>query len=478
MDNTKRENFGSKLGIIMATAGSALGLGNIYRFPCEAGANGGAAFLIVYLAIALLIGTPLMMAEFIIGRRSRSNPIGAFRKLDKTSAEGGKARKSPFTLVGYLGVLSAFLILAFYTTVAGWTLGYLGKSIAGHFSGQDLAGIQQQFSDFTSHPWLPLVCQGAFLLLTAVVVMRGVKDGIERWSKILMPLLLVIMVVLCIKSLTLSGADEGLSFFLKPDFSKIDAGVLISALGQCFFSLSIGMGALITYGSYIDKNDNMLSSAVSVTLADTLVAVLAGIVIFPAAFSFGIQPEAGASLAFTTLPMVFQQMTGGYFFCLIFFLLLVIATLTSTISLLEVIVAALSEELNISRTRAAIIGTVGTAIIGVLATLSFRPGSPLHIGGTTVFDLLDHATAMYLMPIGGLLIVLFVGWRMKRADVMDEMTNGKWKENSGKMKEGCTTAAPRRHFTFHSPLSTLIYLIIRYLAPVAIAIIFISQLLK
>lgn len=448
MATQKRENFGSKLGIIMATAGSALGLGNIYRFPCEAGANGGAAFLIVYLCIALLVGTPLMLAEFVIGRRSRSNPIGAFGKL------GGRRG---WSLVGYLGVLSAFLILAFYTTVAGWTLGYLGKSVAGHFSGQDLEGIQQQFVDFTGHPWLPIVCQLAFLALTAVVVMRGVKNGIERWSKILMPLLLVIMVVLCVKSLTLSGAAEGLRFFLKPDFSKIDGGVLISALGQCFFSLSIGMGALITYGSYIDKKDNMLSSAVSVTLADTLVAVLAGIIIFPAAFSFGIQPEAGPALAFTTLPMVFQQMTGGYFFCLIFFLLLVIATLTSTISLLEVIVAALTEELGISRTRAAVIGTLGTAAIGIIATLSFRPGSSLVVGGSTVFNLLDHITALYLMPIGGLLIVLFVGWRMKRADAMDELTNG------GALRPG---------------LRRVVYYIIRYLAPVAITVIFISQLVK
>ncbi|MBO7101911.1 MAG: sodium-dependent transporter [Bacteroidales bacterium] len=445
----QRENFSSKLGIIVATAGSALGLGNIYRFPCEAGANGGGAFLIVYLITALLIGTPLMISEFIIGRRSRSNPIGAFRTLS--------GKKSAWPVVGYLGVLCAFLILAFYTTVAGWTLGYLGKSAANHFAGQDLTQIQAQFISFTNHPWLPVACQLAFLALTAFVVARGVKDGIEKWSKILMPLLLVIMVVLCINSLTLSGAKEGLRFFFNPDFSKINGRVLISALGQSFFSLSIGMGALITYGSYIGSKDNMVSSATGVVLADTLVAVLAGIIIFPAAFTYGIQPEAGASLAFTTLPMVFQQMTGGYFFCLIFFLLLVIATLTSTISLLEVIVAALTEETHLSRPVAAIIGAAGTAVIGVLATLSFRTGSSLHIGGSTVFDLLDHMTASYFMPIGGLLIVLFVGWVMKRADAMDELTNGG---------------------TLRSGLRKVIYCIIRYLAPVAITVIFISQLVR
>ena len=451
MAEKKRETFGSKLGFIMATAGSALGLGNIYRFPCEAGANGGAAFLVVYLALALLIGTPLMISELVIGRSARSNPVGAFRKL----GEKAGAMQSAWPVVGYLGVLCSFLILAFYTTVAGWTLGYLGKSVAGHFSGQDLASIQQQFADFTSHPWLPIVCQLAFLVLTAVVVMRGVKGGIERWSKILMPMLLVIMVVLCVKSLTLSGARQGLEFFFKPDFSKINGRVVLSALGQSFFSLSIGMGALITYGSYLGRKDNMVSSAVSVTLADTLVALLAGIIIFPAAFSFGIQPEAGASLAFTTLPMVFQQMTGGYFFCLMFFLLLVIATLTSTISLLEVIVATLTEELRLSRTKASLLGAAATAVIGLLATLSFRAGSPLHIGAKTVFDLLDSVTALYMMPIGGLLIVLFVGWRMKRADVMDELTS---------------------FHTLRPGIRKGIYFIIRYLAPVAIAVIFVSQL--
>ncbi|MCR4658751.1 MAG: sodium-dependent transporter [Bacteroidales bacterium] len=448
MSEHKRENFSSKLGIIVATAGSALGLGNIYRFPCEAGANGGGAFLIVYLCLALLIGTPLMISEFVIGRRSRSNPVGAFRRL--------AGKKNAWPVVGYMGVLCAFLILAFYTTVAGWTLGYLAKSVLNHFAGQDLPQIQQQFVDFTNHQWWPIVCQLVFLALTALVVARGVKDGIEKWSKVLMPLLLVIMFVLCVKSLTLSGAGEGLRFFFNPDFSKINGRVLISALGQSFFSLSIGMGALITYGSYIGKNDNMASSALGVVLADTLVAVLAGIVIFPAAFTFGIQPEAGASLAFTTLPMVFQQMSGGYVFCLMFFLLLVIATLTSTISLLEVIVAAFTEELQLSRPKSAWIGAAATAVIGVLATLSFRTGSPLHIGSSTVFDLLDHVTALYIMPIGGLLIVIFVGWRMKKADVMDELTN------NGKLRAGIRNA---------------IRLIIRYLAPVAIAVIFISQLI-
>ena len=447
MAEKKRENFGSKLGIIMATAGSALGLGNIYRFPIEAGNNGGGAFLIVYLAVALLIGTPLMISEFIIGRRAKSNPVGAFRKL--------QGKRGAWPVVGWMGIVCAFLILAFYTTVAGWTLGYLGKSIANNFAHQDLGQIQSQFNAFVTHPWLPIVCQLAFLALTAVVVVRGVKDGIERWSKILMPLLLVIMVVLCVKSLTLPGAADGLRFLFMPDFSKITGAVVLSALGQSFFSLSIGMGALITYGSYISRSDNMVSSAGSVVLADTLVAVLAGVIIFPAAMSFGIPAEAGSSLAFTTLPMIFQQMTGGYFFCLIFFLLLVIATLTSTISLLEVIVAALTEEFHLSRPKAAWTGAALTAVIGVVATLSFRHVDLLSVGGKSAFDILDFVTSHYIMPIGGLLIVLFVGWRLKRADTLDELTNG------GTLKTGIRKA---------------ILFIIRFICPVAIAVIFVSQL--
>lgn len=466
----KQEHFGSKLGIIFATAGSALGLGNIYRFPCEAGDNGGGAFLIVYIAIAIIIGVPMMMAEFVVGRRARHNPIGAFRVLGKSSrrssTHGGAGHSlTLWPAVGVAGLLCAFLVLSFYTTVAGWTLGYLVKSTAGAFNGQNIDQINQQFMDFVNNPWQPIVCQVVFLILTALVVTHGVKKGIERWSKMLMPLLLVIMVVLCIKSLTLDGAADGMSFFFRPDFSEITPTVVLNALGQCFFSLSIGMGALITYGSYIGDDDNLTTSSVSVALMDTLVAIMAGIIIFPAAFTFGVKPEAGPTLVFSTLPALFQEMTGGYIFCLLFFLLLVIATLTSTISLLEVIVATTSEELHWSRRKASIVGAAVTAVLGVMSTISLRSGSGMTLMGKSVFDLLDNVTALYIMPLGGLFTVIFVGWWMKKADVLDELS-----------PRGAETGSGNVRFMRH--VSKGIYYIIRYVAPLVILTIFIWQFIR
>lgn len=344
MNNTNnKESFGSKFGIIAAAAGSAIGLGNIYRFPCEAGANGGGAFFIVYLAIVLLMGLPLMVSEFIIGRRSGKNPVGAFKKL----APDNKG----WATIGYMGVICSFLILAFYCTVAGWTIDAVGKSIINYYHGLDSNTIQQDFDNMMNEKWQPIISEGIFIILTAFIIVKGVKKGIEKYSKILMPILLGILIILGVKSLTLPGAKAGMEFFLKPDFSKITGTVLINALGQAFFSLSLGMGCLITYGSYISKKENLTSTAFMVCISDTLIAILAGIVIFPAAFSFGIKPEAGDSLAFVTLPMLFNKMAGGYFFCLVFFILLTIAALTSSISLLEVAVSFITEELKISRKK-------------------------------------------------------------------------------------------------------------------------------
>lgn len=306
----KRDGFGSKIGIIAAAAGSAIGLGNIYRFPCEVGNNGGAAFLLVYLAVVIFLGIPVMLSELVIGRRSQSNSVGAFKKLSP---------KTAWPIVGYLGVLCGFLIFAFYSTVSGWTLEYIVKSVTNSFQGKDLATVEQEFADFHDMGWRNVMWQAVFVFLTGFVVFKGVQNGIERYAKILMPLLLVILVVLGIRSMTLPGAREGLSFLFKPDFSKITGKVLVSALGQGFFSLSLGMGVLITYGSYVKRSDNLTSTASSVVLADTLIAILAGLVIFPAAFSFGIKPEAGMGLVFNTLPMLFNRMAGGYWFCLIFF---------------------------------------------------------------------------------------------------------------------------------------------------------------
>ncbi|MBR5631966.1 MAG: sodium-dependent transporter [Bacteroidales bacterium] len=447
-EKKNRDGFGSKIGIIAAAAGSAIGLGNIYRFPCELGNNGGAAFLLVYLAVVIFLGIPVMLSELVIGRRSQSNAVGAFKKL---------APKSGWPIVGYMGVLCGFIIFAFYSTVSGWTLEYIIKAVTNSFQGKDLAAMEQDFTDFHNMGWRNVMWQAIFIFLTGFVVFKGVQNGIERYAKILMPLLLVILIVLGIRSVTLPGAKEGLSFLFRPDFSKIDGNVLISALGQGFFSLSLGMGALITYGSYIKKKDNLTSTAFSVVLADTLIALLAGLVIFPAAFSFGIRPTAGMGLVFNTIPMIFNQMTGGYIFCIIFFVLLAIAALTSTISLLEVVVAYLSEELHINRKWSTVLASAATLFIGSFASLSLMENTPFVIGGRTVFDLMDFVSSNILLPLGGVLIVIFVGWRLGKAKFFEEVTN-----------EG----------TIKASLKKVIFFIIRYLAPIAITIVFIRGLIK
>lgn len=443
----QRDGFTSKLGVVAAAAGSAIGLGNIYRFPCELGENGGAAFLLVYLGIVLVLGVPVMLSELVIGRRSQRNAVGAFKKL---------APKTAWPIVGYIGVLCGLLIFAFYSTVAGWTLEYIVKALTNSFKGKDLAAIEQDFSNFQNEGWRNVMWQCVFIFITGFVVYKGIQNGIEKYSKVLMPLLLFILIVLGVRSMLLPGAEKGLAFLFKPDFSKITGGVLISALGQVFFSLSVGMGTLITYGSYIKKSDNMTSTAFMVTLSDTCVAVLAGIVIFPAAFSFGIHPEAGMGLVFNTLPMIFNQMTGGYIFCLIFFVLLAIAALTSTISLLEVPVAFLSEEFHLKRHTATVLACALTMLLGLFASLSLQQNSLLVVGGMKVFEGLDLITSKVLLPLGGLLIVIFVGWKLGKTKFFEEITN------EGTIKAG---------------LKKLIFFIIRYVAPLAIAVIFISGLL-
>jgi len=446
-DNTTRDGFGSKLGVIAAAAGSAVGLGNIYRFPCELGEHGGGAFLLVYLLIVLCLGVPVMLSEFVIGRRTQKNPIGAFRQLRP---------KSAWPILGFAGVVCAFIIMAFYSTVAGWTLEYIVKAVSNQFQGKSIEVMEQEFADFHNVGWKNVLWQGIFIFLTGFVVFKGVNNGIEKYSKVLMPLLVLILLVLAVRAVTLPGGSQGLAFLFKPDFSKITGSVLISALGQAFFSLSMGMGVLITYGSYINKNDNLATSALSVTLSDTLVAVLAAVVIFPAAFSFGIQPTAGMGLIFNTLPMIFNQMAGGYVFCVIFFVLLAVAALTSTISLLEVIVAYLVEEVHLTRRVATVVSATACFVIGIFASLSLKEGSPFTIGGRSFFDSLDFVSSNILLPLGALFIVIFVGWVFGKSKFFDEITN------EGKLKLS---------------LKGVIFFIIKFLAPLAIALIFITGLL-
>ncbi len=445
-DLTTRDSFGTKIGAIAAAAGSAIGLGNIWRFPYVTGENGGGAFLIVFVGFLILIGVPVMLSELIIGRRAQRNAFGAFRKLKPNQ---------PWWLIGVMGIAAAFMILAFYSTIAGWTLEYLYRSLINGFSGQSADELQRTFETFVKSGFMPVVWQIAFMFLTALIVWKGVKNGIEKYAKILMPVLLVIIIIIAVRSLTLPGASQGLTFLFRPDFSKINANVLLMALGQAFFSLSIGMGALITYGSYISKKDNLSSTAFAVTGADALIAVLAGVAIFPAVFAFGIQPDAGPGLVFITLPNIFQQMTGGYFWAVIFFVLLTVAALTSTISLLEVVVAYFSEELKMTRHNATIIAAVSITLIGVLCTLSQGPWSDIGIFRGTLFDDLEFLSANVMLPLGGLLIVIFIGWFMGAKNVKAEISNDN---------------------TLRTKLFGLFMIILKFIAPIAIALVFLNSI--
>lgn len=433
-DFTNRDSFSSKFGIIAAAAGSAIGLGNIWRFPYVVGENGGGAFLLIYLFFVAIIGIPVMLSEFVIGRGAKRNPVGAFKKL---------APGKPWYLVGLMGVGAAFMILAFYTVVAGWTLEYIYQSIVNGFNGKSPDEIGVMFDQFRL-TWRPIFWFLIFMLFTAGIVSMGVKKGIERYTKILMPILLVILVVISVRSLTLPGSKEGLDFLFKPDFSKISAKTILEALGQAFFSLSIGMGTLITYGSYISKKENLSTTAISVTMADTFIAILAGVAIFPAVFAFGIPPASEEGLVYKTLPVIFQKMTGGYVFSLMFFMLLGVAALTSTISVLEVIVAYFSEELNITRKQATWLGTISVGVLGVLASYS-----------SGVFNVLNFTSASILLPLGGLLIVLFIGWYYGIKKTKDEISN----EGSIEVK-----------------LFPVYIVLVKYIAPIAIAAVFLYGL--
>ncbi|MBU8891643.1 MAG: sodium-dependent transporter [Bacteroidales bacterium] len=442
---TKRDSFGSKFGIIAATAGSAVGLGNIWRFPYVAGENGGGAFVLIYLGFVFMIGVPVMLSEFTIGRRAKQNAFGSF----KTLAPG-----KPWYLVGLMGIVAAFLILAFYSTIAGWTLEYILQSLTNSFSGKNSAELKQSFETFQSGTFRPILWQIIFMGLTGWIVFSGIKNGIEKYTKILMPLLFALIVVMCIRAVTLPGAMKGLEFLFKPDFSKITWGVVLEALGQAAFSLSIGMGTLITYGSYFNKNTNLATTAVQVSMADTFIAILAGVMIFPAVFAFNLKPDEGFGLVFIVLPNIFEQMAGGYIFSIIFFILLAVAALTSTISVLEVVVAYFVEELKISRKKATVIGSVAISALGILCTLSFGNLGDLKIFNRTIFGVFNDLTANIFLPVGAFLIVIFLGWFLGKKIITDELSN-----------EG----------TLRIKLLGVFLFIIKFIAPIAIALVFLNS---
>ncbi|MDO4162856.1 MAG: sodium-dependent transporter [Bacteroides sp.] len=449
MAKIDRAGFGTKIGAVLAAAGSAVGLGNIWRFPFETGNHGGAAFILIYLGCVLFMGIPIMIAEFVIGSRSRANAARSYRVL---------APGTQWHWVGRMGILAGFLILSYYSVVAGWTLEFIFEAVTNSFAGKSPADFIASFNGFVGDPWRPAICLLLFMLATHFVIVRGVEKGIEKSSNILMPVLFVLLLLLAVCSVSLPGAMNGLKFLLEPDFSKVDGNVLLGAMGQAFFSLSLGLGCLGTYASYFRSDTNLPKTAFNVAWIDTGVAVLAGFIIFPAAFSVGIQPDAGPSLIFITLPNVFQQAFGNLTWLAIllsvmFYVLLALAALTSTISQHEMVTAYLHEEFNMTRKKAAWLVTGGSFVLGLFCSLSLGVGKDYTIFGLTLFDLFDFVTAKIMLPAGGLCISIFVGWYLDKKIVWEAISN---------------------NGTFR--LYKVVIFILKFFAPIAIAFIFINEL--
>lgn len=450
MSTTDRGTFASKLGVILASAGSAVGLGNIWRFPTEVGRNGGAAFILVYLCFVFFLAMPVMVSEFVIGRSSRTNTVDAYRTL---------APGKPWIVAGFMGILGGILVLSFYSVVAGWTIFYTQESLTNRlWAGRDFSAL---FQNFVSNPWKPVLYQFIFLGITHYIVSRGIESGIERFSKLMMPLLLVLLVVLMGFSLTMPGAGAGLNFLLKPDFSKLTTDAVLSAMGQAFFSLSVGIGCLATYASYFDKQTRLVSSAFSVCCIDSVVAILSGFVIFPAVFSVsGVSPDAGPGLVFITLPHVFNTAFAsvpvlGYVFSLMFYVLLLLAALTSSISMHEIATAFVIEKWHLTRLRAAWVVTMVCLVLGMACCLSFGPWAEVKVWGRGFFDLFDFLVAKFLMPLGGILITMFVEWYLNRKLVVAQLTN-----------EG----------TLHVRGLNILLFLIRWVAPIGVGVVFFNEL--
>ena len=486
--SSNRGSFATRLGIILATAGSSVGLGNIWRFPVETGEHGGAAFILIYLLCVIFLGVPMLTAEFIIGRRTHKDIASAYQELSQGGMKNEEMKNermknekfklpsrvtsnsyfsffisSFFTFSGFAGMICVTLILSYYSVVAGWVLKYATSAAAGSLAA--VADTSAYFTDFCTSTWSPLVFTLVFLLLTHVIIVRGVQNGIERFSKLMMPLLAIIMMLLAVGSLTMPGAAAGVRFLLQPDFSRIDANVVLSALGQAFFSLSIAIGCLSTYASYFKPDVPLMKTAANVVGIDTAVAILSGFIIFPAVFSVpDVTPDAGPGLVFVTLPNIFSSLFSsapavGYVFSLLFYLLLVLAALTSTISMHEEVTAFFVDHLHFSRHRAAICMTAVCMVLGALCSLSFGPLADFRpFFGRGFFDAFDGVTALWIMPLSGIVLSIFVGWRLPKSLVIEELSNQH------------TLRLP--NWLFHS-----FFFIIRWLAPIAITLIFLNELL-
>lgn len=454
MANTNNSNlFASKIGAILAAAGSAVGLGNVWRFPTETGANGGAAFILIYVLFMLLLGVPIMVTEFTIGRHAQSDVTESFYKMS-----GGK---KGWRLMGLFPVVSGILVLSYYAVVAGWTLYYVVEALGNGFAGKEAIDYANDFAAFSSDSVQPVMWTAIIIAMTCCIVALGVQKGIERGAKIMMPMLFVFILVLVGCSLSLPNADKGLTFLLKPDFSKVTSSVCLNAMGQAFFSLSVGIGCLCTYACYFRKDVDLMKDGLSVASIDTLVALLSGFIIFPAVYSIqGLSPDAGPSLVFITLPNVFQQVFGSmpvlaYIFSLVFYLLLVMAALTSSISMLEMSAAYFLKKFKLSRPVSAVIVSAICLVLGTFCSLSFGAWKDVTVFGMGFFDLFDFLVAKFLMPIGGTIMCVFLGWVVDEKVLKAEMTN---------------------NGTIKSPLYPAFRFIIRYFAPVCIMLIFANEL--
>ena len=441
MSNEKRASFGGKLSAILVAAGSAIGLGSIWRFPYLAGEHGGAAFLLVYLLCVLIIAIPVMLCEFAVGRRTHKNAVGGFRQLSK-----------PWQILGFNGILCALFISGYYYVIAGWSLDYLVNSINGSLYNSDIS-FAQQYAQFTASPW-PIVYTLIFILLTHFIIARGVEKGIEKASNIMMPILFIILILKAIRVAFMPGAADGYRFFLTPDFAQaFSADTLFTAAGQAFFSLSVGMGCMVTYASYFNEKTNLIGTSLSVSLLTLFVATLAGLVIFPAVFSAGLEPTEGPSLIFITLPEIFKDMPLATVWSAIFFILIGLAALTSTISFHEVITAYLAEEHKMSRKAATYTTTAITIVLSLITLLVTFDFNFLGKQFTSTFDIYDYGSANILLPLGGLFTCIFVGWVMKPQFFREEITN------YGKL--------PGKIVPF-------LFILVRYIAPILILYIFLK----
>lgn len=454
---SNRENFGSRTTAVLAMAGSAIGLGNIWRFPYMVGQNGGAAFIIVYLLCAVMLCIPIFIAESIIGKRTQQSTFPAMDKL---------APGTSWKWMGLLTVFTPLIILSYYSVVGGWSIEYLFKSLTFSFTDPAVSrdGHSAIFGNFITGTWKPLFLHTLFMAINAVVVIAGVRKGIEKFTKITTPVLFVLVLMIMVYSLTLPGAAAGIEYMVEPDFSKLTGAAMLSAMGQSFFSLSLGVGCILTYASYLKKSENLLATGLYTSVFDVLFAIIAGFAIMPAVFAAGIEPGAGPGLIFETLPFIFSTMGSSApmvsnIVAILFFVTILFAALTSSVSMLETGVAWLVDEKKMSRTKATLILFSGCWALGVLCSLSYGPLADFHIFGATIFDLCDHMTSDFLMTFGSLLFVLFVGWKMKKSDVKDEFTNG------GTLKG-------------NARIFDVVYFFIRFIAPVVIVVIFATNLLE